>query len=264
MREITNRNDVLLNRTNAIATEYPLFWSGYCKIVHRDIQVVPLRRKARPSSAGTCLWFSGGLESAVCKHRLEAAGTTFNCLCLDDYHTYFDEAIKHGITYEFIFARVGEILGYSDVIVGIEDDSLWTPRLTRHHLDKFEMDRQFFALWNSTDRDCAFGSLVEHEHKEDVLLYAYDHNIPFCSCDMGSTYCGECYKCFELWCYCTALGLQPPHTISLACFDRFHLEWVTYKEGNYTHKLNPYGTLQRYVRLKVMYGFDLDEARRLV
>jgi 7-cyano-7-deazaguanine synthase in queuosine biosynthesis len=260
MLEIQNRNNIVLGKVTDIHTQYPEFWEAYCKFIEKDIKISKVKSlEPHIRRSNNLFWFSGGLESTVVKHMLDKKKISYHMTNIQENKDFFREAIKEDLTYEFIFARIGEKLSYKQIIVGIEDDALWKPALSRNYYTKFEMDNFFFDMWN-THRVARLISPVGLMHKDEVLCYAIAHNLKFSSCDFEEkTHCGECYKCFELWCYYTAIGEKPLFSISKKCYDLFLNEWKEYKNSSYKAEFNPYGSLQRYIRLRVIYGFDLNE-----
>lgn len=241
------------------------FWTWYkdwvnpfAEIALRPVGDFPDYPPVRKESA---LWFSGGCESTYCLDEIRKTQTP-DLLHIDDFDLFRGRHRRYGQIH-FLCAAIGAALGYRTTHAGVERNDLLLSRVVQgeRFLGGLTIERtpEFMDRWTQYVGDRAFTSVCRDLTKEQVYLELDARGLEIrgtCDAFDDGTWCGSCFKCFEAFYSCKAVGLAPPVRLSCAAFDMFHAEYDRYVSSGF--RLNTNNAAQYFLRLQVIYGMQFE------
>jgi hypothetical protein len=261
-RQILQRRHVIALPRSTETTQcfWTVFSRAYAEAYGREPEDVTFEHTDEtlasypPATAGTCVLFSGGVESTYIAllHR-DAARFTIDTEA--DVHPrggeMFIEARNHGF---------GELLyGGNERDWGERDGRLWDHRTGKWILSEtFEFTESFRELWRQY-LGVRIQCPTEDLYKDEIVQRIYDlsqeayGSLQSC-CFLRRGWCGYCDKCLMTGAIVEALGLPPlfrmtPSPYSVAIKE----ELRTYRVGDY----DPFGRLPLFRRLQDIFGYSL-------
>ncbi len=252
----------------AVPEEGLSFWRWYKDWVNpfAKITLTPMHDAPSypPISRQSALWYSGGCESTYCLDEISKTETP-DLLAIGDFDLFEGRHRRYGQIH-FLCAAIGAALGYRTTYAGVEKNDLLYSRVRIG--DRYqggltiERTPEFMARWTAYVGDRAFTSVCSHLTKEQIYLELADRGLTIIgTCDTfdDGTWCGSCFKCFEAYYSCKAVGLEPPTKLSYQAFDTFHEEYARYVASGFRDNTN--NAAQYFVRLQVIYGVQFERER---
>ncbi|WJS05555.1 hypothetical protein [Roseibium aggregatum] len=244
------------------------FWTWYKGWVNpfsettlQPIQDVPNYPPIRRESA---LWFSGGCESTYCLDEIRKTEMP-DLLSIRDFELFESRHRRYG-QIQFLCAAIGAALGYRTTYAGVERNDLLLSRVVQRdrYLGGLTIERtpDFMDHWTEYVGDRAFTSVCRDLTKEQIYLELDSRGLKIkgtCDAFDDGTWCGSCFKCFEAFYSCKAVGLAPPTKLSYEAFDTFYAEYDQYISSGF--QLNTNNAAQYFLRLQVIYGVQFERDR---
>lgn len=241
------------------------FWHWYkgwvnpfAEIVFRPIKNAPTYP---PLSRDSALWYSGGCESTYCLDEIGRTETP-DLLSISDFELFEGRHRSYGQIH-FLCAAIGATLGYQTTYAGVERNDLLLSRVVKNdrYLGGLTVERspEFMDHWTDYVGDRAFTSVCRDLTKEQIYLELDARGLQIRgTCDVfdDGTWCGSCFKCFEAYYSCKAVGLAPPTKLSYQAFDTFYAEYEQYLSSGF--QLNVNNAQQYFLRLQVIYGVQFE------
>lgn len=184
-------------------------WRNKCETFH-VVHNVDCLDPVHTRTSDICVSYSGGLESSV-------IGTTYpdtvDFLCLQNLEYYRQHLNTYGVNYKFVesvIPIIAKYLGYSSVVIG-EDGGRDYPHLQELSLPYFNTHSHTVGINIISPL-----SLLD---KWKIFKIAIENNLSFYSCMNANeansySWCGHCFKCFQIATFCKSLGLYSGYTYS--------------------------------------------------
>jgi hypothetical protein len=244
------------------------FWRWYkgwvnpfADIALRPVTDVPTYPPVTRTSA---LWYSGGCESTYCLDEIRKTEAP-DLLSINDFELFRGRHRQYGQIH-FLCAAIGAALGYRATHAGVERNDLLLSRVVKNdrYLGGLTVERtpEFMDRWTDYLGDRAFTSVCRDLTKEQLYLELNARGLQIkgtCDAFNDGTWCGSCFKCFEAYYSCKAIGLAPPTKLSYDAFDTFHDEYKQYLSSSFQMNVN--NAQQYFLRLQVIYGVQFDRDR---
>lgn len=235
------------------------FWNWYASTVRYGrpyrLQSVIGIEDYPPATRDCALWYSGGVESTYTLQQIKERNPVL--LSIGDY-AVFDGPHRRIGQIHFLCATIAAILGFRTTYLGIERTDLLLAHneLSRRYLER---TAEFTVRWSSYQPEHALRTVAGHLHKEEIIRWLVERNIPITgTCDRfrGGRWCGDCYKCFEAFYSAKAVGIDLSLPLKREAFHRYYQQYRRYVESGFTDNYN--NAYQHYARLQITYGVVFD------
>lgn len=243
------------------------FWAWYANNMRSgsSVQVHPSSERLddfpEPNGA-VCLWRSDRSASAYTFHTIAHLRPTL--LLVEDYSDFLEpfygkEQGLESRQSNLVLACLSAGMGYSVTYLGVERDDLLIGVGRATHAS-IERSPEFITTWNRFHPRHRLRSCCAHLHKEQIIRKLLTTGVPFSNCDsFKSTWCGDCFGCFEAYYSAKAVGLDPGFRLTGRIYDQIYSQaYLDYLKSGF--KNDPADVLHYFVRLQIVYKLEFDRS----
>lgn len=246
-------------RNIAVPRQSLAFWTWYAKTLRPDtlpnlIEVGDVPDYPEPVGE-TAIWYSGGVESTYTLEHIRREAPVL--LRIEDYPVFSSRHRRIGQIH-FLCAVLSASLGFKKTYMGVERNDL----LLAHSPPSrcfLERAPAFLDAWSEYQPNNRMVTICGQMHKEEVLKWLWHRNIRITgTCDRfkNGTWCGDCFKCFELFYAAKAIGFDLGFKLTRRGFDQYFGEYDAYVVSGFRNNIN--NAYASFARLQILYHLAFD------